>query len=75
MSAAPTQRACNATMTYSRLTQPADDTSAGLPCHHLQSLLELLASTTVSSSIDSEEDSGGWVGADFFGLDDPRALL
>jgi hypothetical protein len=37
--------------------------------------LELLTSTTLSSSIDSEEDGGGWVGVDFFRLDDPMALL
>jgi hypothetical protein len=64
----------NAMRTYSHLTRPAEDTSVGLPHHHLQSLSELLASTTASSNVDSEEDGGDWARADFSGLDDPRAL-
>jgi hypothetical protein len=76
MSAAPAQPAWpyglhNATRTYGRLIRPVEDTSAGLLCHHLQSLLELLVSPTASSSADSEEDNDGWAGANFSGLDDP----
>jgi hypothetical protein len=49
----------NAARTYSHLTQPTEDTSTGLPRHHLESLSELLASTMMSLSVDSEEDGGG----------------
>jgi hypothetical protein len=75
MSIAPAQPAWpyglhNAARTYSHLTQPTEDASAGLPCHHLQSLSELLVSTTMSSSIDSEEDGNGWASADFSRLND-----
>jgi hypothetical protein len=63
-----------AARTYGGLTQPMEDASTGLLYHHLQSLLDLLASTMVSSSVDSEENGSGWAGADFFGLDDPGAL-
>jgi hypothetical protein len=79
MSAAPAQLAWpyglhNATRTYGRLIQPVEDTSVGLSCHHLQSLLELLVSPMASSSADSEEDNDGWAGANFSELDDPGAL-
>jgi hypothetical protein len=37
----------------------------GLPKHHLRTTLELLATTSVTSSIDSAENSEGWAGADF----------
>jgi hypothetical protein len=46
----------------------------GLLCHHLKSLSELLVSTTTSSSVDSEEEDGGWAGADFSRLNDLEAL-
>jgi hypothetical protein len=48
----------NAARTYSRLTWPVEDASAGLPHHRLQSLSELLTSTVMSSNVDSEEDTG-----------------
>jgi hypothetical protein len=63
ISAAPAQMAWpyglhNAAKTYSHLTRPAEDSSAGLPRHHLESLSELLATTAMSSSVDFEEDDG-----------------
>jgi hypothetical protein len=64
VSAAPAQLAWpyglhNTARSYSRLTRPAKDSSAGLPCHHMESLLGLLASTATSSSVDFEDDDGG----------------
>jgi hypothetical protein len=47
---------------------------AGLPEHHLHATLELLATTSVTSSTDSTEDSDGWAGADFSRLRNPGAL-
>jgi hypothetical protein len=64
----------NAARTYNHLTRPVEDSSAGLPRHHLESLSKLLATTMMSSSIDSEEDDGSWADADFSGLNDPEAL-
>jgi hypothetical protein len=40
----------------------------------MQSLSELLMSMMASSSVDSEEDDGDWVGADFSGLNDLGVL-
>jgi hypothetical protein len=47
---------------------------AGLPEHHLCATLELLATTSETSSADSTEDSDRWVGADFSRLRDPKGL-
>jgi hypothetical protein len=47
---------------------------AGLPEHHLRATLELLATTSVTSSVDSMEDSDGWAGADFSGFCKPEGL-
>jgi hypothetical protein len=45
-----------------------------MPTHHAQAIAEFLATTKTVSSTSSDEDNGSWAGADFFGLDDPRAL-
>jgi hypothetical protein len=46
----------------------------GLPEHHLCTPLELLTTTSVTSSTDSTEDSDGWAGVDSSGLHNPEDL-
>jgi hypothetical protein len=36
--------------------------------------VEVLTTTETTSSTSSDKDDDSWAGADFFGLDDPRAL-
>jgi hypothetical protein len=47
---------------------------ADLLTHHAQAIAEILMTTETASSASSDEDDSSWVGADFFGLDDPGAL-
>jgi hypothetical protein len=42
--------------------------------HHAQAIAEVLATTGIASSANSNEDDSNWAGADFSGLDDPGAL-
>jgi hypothetical protein len=42
--------------------------------HHVQAIAEVLTTTETASSTSSNEDDDSWVGADFSGLNDPRAL-
>jgi hypothetical protein len=46
----------------------------GLPEHHLHTTLELLETTSMTSSADSTEDSDGWARANFSGLRNPEDL-
>jgi hypothetical protein len=56
------------------LNPSAREIPTDLPTHHAQAIAEVLATTEAASSTSSNEDDGSWVGADFSGLDDPRAL-
>jgi hypothetical protein len=47
---------------------------AGLPEHHICTPLELLATTSVTASTNSTEDSDGWVRVDFSRLHNPKDL-
>jgi hypothetical protein len=40
----------------------------------VQAIEEILATTETASSTSSDEDDSSWAGADFSGLNDPRAL-
>jgi hypothetical protein len=42
--------------------------------HHTQAIAEVLVTTEMASSTSFDEDDDSWAGADFSGLDDPRAL-
>jgi hypothetical protein len=65
----------NAAMGYSHSMRPTMSSYAGLPEHHLRATLELLATTSVTSSTDFAEDSDGWIGADFYRLHNLEGLL
>jgi hypothetical protein len=58
----------NAATGYSRSMRSTMSSYAGLPEHHLRATLELLVTTSVTSSTDTAEDSDGWAGANFSGL-------
>jgi hypothetical protein len=64
----------NAATGYSRSMHSTMSSYAGLPEHHLRAALELLATTSETSSADSTEDSDRWAGADFSGLRNPEGL-
>jgi hypothetical protein len=73
MSAMPAQMAWpyglhNATKTYNDFIRPTGDSSVGLPQYHWASLSELLTTSVMASSVDSEEDNGTWADANFPGL-------
>jgi hypothetical protein len=64
----------NAATSYSRSMRSTMSSYVGLPKHHLRATLELLATTSVTSSTDSTEDSDGWAGANFSRLHNPEGL-
>jgi hypothetical protein len=64
----------NPAMGHSRSMHSAMSSYAGLPEHHLRATLELLATTSVTSSADSAEDSDGWAGVEFSRLRNPKDL-
>jgi hypothetical protein len=47
---------------------------ADLLTHHAQAITEVLTTTETASSTSSAEDDSSWAGADFSGLNNPRAL-
>jgi hypothetical protein len=40
----------------------------------MQAIAEVLATTEIASSTNSDKDNDSWAGADFSGLDNPEAL-
>jgi hypothetical protein len=64
----------NAATSYSCSMCSTMSSYAGLPEHHLRTTLELLATTSETSSVDSMEDSDRWASVDFSGLRDPMGL-
>jgi hypothetical protein len=52
----------------------AGEIPVDLPTHHVQAIVEVLATTKTASSASSDEDDDSWASSDFSRLDDPGAL-